>query len=170
MTSTSPHPRCRRQTGAGRAGWTLAFLLALACLGCGRKAPPKPPEDVVPKTITDLSAKNEAQGIQLSWSRPAAYADGTRMEDLGGFFVERAADPAPRAAFTRLAILEVNDRDRFRQIKRFQHLDADTRPGITYQYRVVSFTTDRYIGEPSNVVAVVRSIPGEDTHALLPTP
>jgi hypothetical protein len=170
VTATSPHPCYRGRTAARRAAWTLAFLLPFAFLACGRKAPPRPPEDVVPKTITDLSAKNEAQGIQLSWSRPVAYADGTRMEDLGGFSVERAVGPEPRTTFTPLALLEVTDRDRFRPIKRFQYLDSDIQPGMTYQYRVVSSTTDRYLSGPSNVVTVVRAVPGEETHALLPTP
>ena len=150
------------------ARWTFAGLLALAFFGCGRKAPPKPPQDVVPKTITDLSAASEAEGIRLSWSRPETYANGTRMNDLGGFWLERATPSEP--SFSRLETLEVSDRERFRQLKRFQHLDRSAQPGITYMYRVVSFTTDRYVSEPSNVVSVVGSNPGEETHAPLQRP
>ena len=144
------------------------ILLALSALACGRKAPPHPPEDVLPHTIADLSAVNAAAGIQLSWSRPLTYADGTRMTDLGGFVLERAVGIGPRAAFQRLTVVAVNDRDRFRQVKRFEYLDRDTAVEITYQYRVVSFTLDRYFSAPSNVVTLTREVPAEEKHASLP--
>lgn len=92
------------------------------------------------------------------------------MEDLAGFVIERAAGSEPRAAFVRLIVLEVSDRERFRQIKRFQHLDDGTLAATSYQYRVVSFTLDRYFSEPSNVVTVERTVPNEAAHALLSTP
>ena len=90
------------------------------------------------------------------------------MMDLAGFVVERAVGTAPRVAFERLSVIAVSDRDRFPQIKSFQYIDRDTVPGTTYQYRVVSFTLDRYFSAPSNIVTVERTVPGEETHALLP--
>jgi hypothetical protein len=143
------------------------LLVAASLLACGREAPPRPPEDVAPQTISDLSASNVAEGIQLSWSRPLDYVDGSRMTDLGGFTIERAAGAEPRAAFRRLALLEVNDRDRFRQMKRFQYVDRDTQAEQTYRYRVVSSTLDRYLSAPSNVVTITRTVPGEEKHAPL---
>jgi len=153
-----------------RSVWLAAVLLCVAQSGCGRKASPRPPEDVLPKTILDLQAVNAPEGVQLTWSRPSLYADGSRMSDLAGFVIERAVGTDPRVPFARLHIIEVGDRDRFRQIKRFQHLDRDTRAGTTYHYRVVSFTLDRYFSEPSNAVTVERTVPSEEKHALLPTP
>lgn len=170
MTARSTVDRFARPAGACGARWALALLFMLSLFSCGRKAPPRPPEDVLPRAIVDLSAKNEAQGIQLSWSRPLTYADGTRMADLAGFTIERAVGTAPHTRFARLGVLEVSDRDRFRQIKHFQYVDRDTTPATTYQYRVVSFTVDRYFSEPSNIVTVERAAPGEEKHALLPTP
>ena len=145
----------------------LPLLLAASLLACGRKAPPRPPEDIVPQTISDLTVTNVAEGIQLSWSRPVNCADGTRLTDLAGFVVERAVGTQPRVPFGRLAVLEVGDRDRFRQVKQFQHVDRDTNAETTYQYRVVSFTLDRYFSAPSNVVTITRRVPGEDKHASL---
>jgi hypothetical protein len=125
------------------------------------------PADVLPKTITDLNANNTADGIQLSWSRPTLYADDSRMTDLGGFIVERAAAAEP---FQRIAVLEVSDRDRFRQLKRFRYVDRDTIVDTPYQYRVVSFTLDGYFSAPSTIVAVERTGTDEEKHAPLPTP
>jgi predicted small lipoprotein YifL len=146
----------------------IVLVLAALLPGCGRKAPPRPPEDVLPRPIPDLGASNVADGIRLSWGRPSLYADGTRMTDLAGFVIERAVGTEARTAFTRLDTVEVSDRDRFRQIKSFQYVDHDTAAGTTYQYRVVSFTLDRYFSSPSNSVTVERTVPGEETHALLP--
>ncbi len=135
---------------------------------CGRKAPPRPPEDVAPKTIADLAATNTAEGIRLSWSRPLTYMDETRMPDLAGFIVERAIGTTPPAAFKKVSLLEVGDRDRFRQEKHFQYVDPEVVPGTDYRYRVVSFTLDRYFSAPSNIVTITRASPGEETHAPLP--
>jgi hypothetical protein len=147
----------------------LAFcLLAFPSAGCGRKGPPHAPEDVLPRALADLAASNVVDGVELSWSRPLLYADGTRMTDLGGFVVERAT--ADALGYQRIALLEVTDRDRFRQIKRFKHLDRDVTPGVAYRYRVVSFTVDRYFSAPSNVVTIERTLTNEGRNALLPTP
>jgi hypothetical protein len=143
-------------------------LLTVAALSCGRKGPPRPPEDVLPRRIADLGASNTADGIQLSWRRPESYASGERMTDLGGFMVERASGAA--LDYQRVAVLEVTDRDRFRQVKRFKHLDRDVTPGVAYRYRVVSFTVDRYFSEPSNAVTIERTVTNEGKNALLPTP
>lgn len=146
------------------------ILLTLSGLACGRKAPPRPPEDVLPQTISDLGATNVTDGVRLSWSRPLTYVDGSRMTDLGGFVVERAIGTEPRAAFQRLTVLAVSDRDRFRQVKHFEYVDRDTVPESTYQYRVVSFTLDRYFSAPSNVAIITRKVPREEKHASLPPP
>jgi predicted small lipoprotein YifL len=136
---------------------TFAFcLLTVVLPACGRKGPLHAPEDVLPQTITDLSATHTPDGIQLSWGRPRTYTGGGHLTDLGGFVLERAQGTEPQAPFRRLLVLNVNDRDRFRQIKRFRYLDHDTTVGTLYRYRVVSFTTDRYFSAPSNVVTVQR--------------
>jgi len=157
-----------------RRGIALVVLAAALAAGCGRKGPLRAPEDVQPAIISDLSASDTAAGIQLSWSRPRFYVDGERMSDLGGFTVERAVGSPAEMPFAPLARFEVSDRDRFRQISTFSHLDSDTTVGTLYRYRVVSFTVDGYVSAPSNVVTVERtaaagSVEGEDTHGSFPT-
>jgi hypothetical protein len=151
---------------------SCCLLLSACCLlilpGCARKAAPRPPEDVLPRPLADLAASNLADGVQLSWGRPQLYVDGERITDLGGFIVERATGEA--LEYHRIAVLEVTDRDRFRQIKRFKHLDRDVELGIAYRYRVVSFTLDRYFSPPSNPVTIERIVKNEDRNASLPTP
>jgi hypothetical protein len=144
------------------------YLVTSPSLGCGRKAPPRPPEDVLPRPLADLAASNLPAGVQLSWSRPALYVDGERMTDLGGFVVQRAS--GDELTYQTIAELGVTDRDRFRQISRFKHLDADVTPGVIYRYRVVSFTVDRYLSAPSNAVTIERIVKSEERNATLPTP
>ncbi len=137
------------------AAGSLAAAGALP--GCGRKGAVKPPQLVVPAPIEDLAAGNQVEGVALTWSRPTDYADGTRMNDLGGFTVQRAAGGT--TSFSTIATLPVTDRERFRQVKRFRTADAAVDAGVTYRYRVVSFTVDGYASAPSNIASVTRQVP-----------
>lgn len=136
----------------------LAAAMLLGIAGCGRKTPVRPAVDVLPQAIGDLEARATPAGIQLSWSRPLRYTGGDRMRDLGGFLVQRAASPGGR--FETVATIEVSDRDRFQQARRFRHLDGTVMADREYLYQVVSFTLDRYFSAPSNI-AVARSLPRE---------
>jgi hypothetical protein len=131
------------------------LLLAIAVLACGRKTIVKAPELVAPERIDNLEATNGPDGIHLTWRRPERYADGSRMYDLGAFRVERGAG----GAFLPVGTVEVTDRERLQQERRFGWVDTDTVLGQTYQYRVISLTTDAYVSEPSNLVTVERALP-----------
>jgi len=142
-------------------------LLVVALAACGRKAPIRPPEDVVAQTISDLAASDSAAGVELAWSRPRRAVDGSELRDLGGFVIERASGDLD-APYQRVATVDVTDRDRFRQVGRFRYLDRATTVGTEYRYRVVSFSLDRYFSAPSNVATVDRTQTDENTHAPLP--
>lgn len=132
----------------------LALWLA-AFAGCGRKTDVKPPEFAAPEVI-ELGAENRTEGVRLSWPRPRTYADGSTMYNLAGFRVERRQNGG---VFTQVAELPVTDRERFRQIRRFHYLDRSVLEGGRYEYRVLSFTLDGYVSEPSNVASITRILP-----------
>lgn len=138
------------------AGLVLAIAVLLVATACGRKTPVRPPELVAPAAITDLGAGNVAAGIALGWSRPRQTADGQRLSDLDAFAVERALPGLPFAFLTRL---QVPDRDRLRQQKRFTFVDDSALLGEDYRYRVFAITVDGYVSAPSNVVDIVRQLP-----------
>jgi hypothetical protein len=143
------------------------LLLALA-LACGRKTIVKAPELVAPARIDNLTAVNAVEGIQLSWRRPERYADGSQMYDLGSFHVERGVGSE---VFAPVHSVEVTDRERFQQERRFGWTDTDTVLGQTYRYRVVSETTDGYVSQPSNVAILERAQPSPTpSPARTPTP
>lgn len=133
-----------------------ALAVAVVGLTCGRKTLIRAPELAAPQRIENLSATNTATGIQLSWARPKTYADGTRMTDLGSFQIERISGDG---GFVPVATVEVTDRDRLRQERRYRWLDTDTAVGETYGYRITSSTTDGYRSRQSNVVVLQRAIP-----------
>jgi hypothetical protein len=141
----------------------VATAILVVASGCGRQTDVKPPQLVAPETIKKLSAKNEEKGIRLSWERPNEYVDGSRMDDLAAFRIERSLDDGP---FLTLKKVEVTDRDRFRQIRRFRLMDAGVKPHERYRYRVVSFTLDGHVSGPSNIVAIERLVPPAPTPAV----
>lgn len=134
----------------------FAALLLLIALACGRKTIVKAPELVVPERIDNLAATNGPDGIRLSWRRPERYADGSRMYDLGAFRVERST---AGGVFLPAATVEVTDRERLQQERHYTWVDTDTVLAQTYQYRVISVTTDAYVSDPSNVVTLDRALP-----------
>jgi hypothetical protein len=129
----------------------LAIAVAMSA-ACGLKADPRGADQVRPKTISSLSGRAATDGVHLEWQRPASYANGQRMDDLGGFLVFRGL---PGEEAKEIADIPVADRERFRPEKRFQHVDKETTQGATYYYRVITYTTDKYYSDPSNQVTIV---------------
>jgi hypothetical protein len=129
----------------------LAAVVSLP--GCGTKSSPRPPEFVRPQTIDDLTARSVAQGIRLTWTRPVKTMDGRSMPDLDGFVVTRAVEEPATApvdlVFEPIATLHLDDRGRFRKVRKVTYEDRTVVPGQRYVYRIVAFTLDRYVSAPS---------------------
>jgi hypothetical protein len=132
-------------------------LLCLCPAACGKKTPVRPPAFVLPEPTGDLALDVEKGSVVLRWGRPQQYVDGTEMDDLAGFVVLRASQDAQgnTSAFTKVATVPVEDRDRFRKAKRFNYTDTQLTAGTLYRYRVQSFTLDGYSSEPSNTLELV---------------
>jgi hypothetical protein len=150
-----------------RAGMVVGVAV-LACLtgGCGRKTLPKPPELVAPEAVGELALTTRQDGVALRWSRPTRYVDGSSMDDLGGFVIERNRF---NSRFEEIARVPVTDQGRFRKLKRFDYIDRNVLPGNVYHYRVVAFTTDGYYSAPSGAASI--TFPGSPASPPLgPTP
>ncbi len=129
----------------------LLAMAAAAVIACGRTTDVKPPQLVAPHVVTEVSLTTLADGVAVRWSRPTTYVDGTTMEDLGGFVVERSRN---NQQFAELARIPVTDRGRFQKATRFEHVDHAVMQGTTYHYRVVAFTTDGYYSAPSGAATI----------------
>ena len=136
----------------------FCFLLSLVSLSaCGRKTDVRPPELVAPEPVGDLTLQTTEKTVQLHWGRPQKYVDGSNMDDLGGFVVLRATEngQGKTGAFSQVATVSIEDRDRFRKAKRFSYTDEQLTAGTLYRYRVQAFTLDGYYSSPSNTVELV---------------
>lgn len=125
--------------------------------GCGRKTIILPPELVAPQPVNDLRLEVEKNGITLHWGRSQKTVGGEDLDDLGGFVVLRAVQDTQgkESEFSEVATIPIEDRDRFRQNKKFSYTDEQLATGALYRYRVLAFTLDGYYGEASNTVELV---------------
>lgn len=70
-----------------------AFLLFLPLSGCGFKDNPVPPQQIVPKAVTDLQYQLDEKGVTLFWSYPRETVTGGEVSDIAGFELYRAVVP-----------------------------------------------------------------------------
>ncbi|MBI3769225.1 MAG: hypothetical protein HY271_12160 [Deltaproteobacteria bacterium] len=132
-------------------GVCLLVAAALALAACARKTEVKPPQLVAPHVVGEVSLTTLVDGVAVRWARPTKYVDGTEMEDLGGFVVDRSRN---NESFEELARVPVTDRGRFQKTTRFEHVDHAVMEGTTYHYRIVAFTTDGYYSAPSGAATI----------------
>jgi hypothetical protein len=112
------------------------------------------PELVRPEAPEELSAVATPDGIRLAWVRPLRYTGGGKMNDLGGFVIDRAPGEGAAPEFHRIGTVTLEDRDRFRKERHMEWIDRDVTPGARYLYRVTAVTIDGYRSGPAGPVAV----------------
>lgn len=132
----------------------LLVALALVVPACGRKGPLIAPELVRPLPPENLSAIATPAGVHLSWQRPLTYSGGGKMNDLGGFTIERAPGDGSPGGFAPVGTFEVQDKDRFRKERQLEWTDPSAVAGTRYLYRVTAYTLDGYRSPPAGPVAL----------------
>jgi hypothetical protein len=129
----------------------------------------------VPEAIGDLAldVDDKKNAVVLRWGRPQEYVDGSELDDLGGFVILRATEEGQgkESAFTQVATIAVEDRDRFRKARKFSYTDTQLTAGVLYRYRVQAVTLDGYSSSLSNTVELVwKDRPVETTIPARPPP
>lgn len=137
----------------------VAALVLLAA--CGKKAPPIPPERLVPKEVRVEQVRNTAEGIRLTWPAPRRTVNGKKLESLQGFWVLRSSGAtrlectAPGAPFSRIGEVSAANYDpNLEQI--FAYTDRAVKPGRWYAYRVLAIDSDGDASNPPASEPVVR--------------
>lgn len=133
-----------------------AVVLALLNEGCGRKGPPLPPQWVIPDPPPAVLAEDAPTGLRLTWKRPRAYADGSPLDDLELFEIQRACDVP--GEFSSIGTVRLIDRDRFRKETTFSAVDIDAPRGSDCRYRVIAVTSDGYRSPPAESASVRRPV------------
>jgi hypothetical protein len=140
----------------------LLFITALFLASCGLKAPPLPPEAVVPERIEDLKVKMIEGGVTLKWTVPTTNTDGTALTDLVGFKVlrkdvpdEDVDCPPCTGEFNEIADFTVLVPGKA-VISEGAVLFSDTSlsPFVKYTYVVLSYNSAGNFSRTSNDVAV----------------
>lgn len=141
--------------------FAVALILAALASACGKKSDPRAPELVIPKTITNLSARSGPSGIALTWSRPTEYVDGKELTDLASFVIFRKevsqSCPDCPVPYRQLTTVNVEDREKFVKQKQYRFDDSEIRPKAIYRYRVSSQLFDGTLSAPSNEVEIARN-------------
>lgn len=139
----------------------LPFLIALAILlgACGVKAPPIPPDVLVPKAITDLQGRVREGELYLSWSIPRENTDGSKPVDLVGFRVLRREEkggcvecPGEFLVRTHLDLRAAGDYRLERGTLTWR--DQDLKEGIIYIYKILGINHWGYPSPASNEVII----------------
>jgi len=128
-----------------RVRWPALFallLLELPLAACGRKAAPRPPQFVIPKSPEPLVVEENPKGVRISWHRPREYADGSPLDDLDLFDIQRACEPD--TDFRTIGTVPIIDRERFRKEHSFAVIDLDVPRDRPCRYRVFAVTADGY--------------------------
>jgi hypothetical protein len=140
---------------------TLPIAIAFVILagGCGVKAPPIPPDVLVPKGATDLRGTVKEGTFELTWSMPKANKDGSKPVDLVRFLVLRRDEtkgcPECPGEFTVRADLDLRSPEGYLLEKNtVTWVDRDLKEGVIYMYKVVGVNHWGYQGPPSNEVMI----------------
>jgi len=140
-----------------RALRAATLLFAALPIGCGVKAPPVAPGDVVPERPRSFGIESVAGAIELTWRAPERYDDDAPLTDLGGFHVIREVGTgrADRKVVDVPAIPKARPDDD----PRYRRRDTDLLPGETYRYWVRAYGADGYDGAPAGPLRFVWEAP-----------
>jgi hypothetical protein len=154
-------PERRRLRGFGLACW-LAGAALLA--GCGAPGDPVAPSPPVPTAITDLSAHQAGDGVQLTFTLPSKTIRGERLAELpaveilrGAARPDRTPDPSSfREVETIPGALIGKDQvdDHVQLISPIASEETRAHPGAAIVYRVRTRASKKRASLDSNAVTV----------------
>src|SRR5215813_13350412 len=61
--------------------FSSCVFIALAMIGCGAPGDPQPPSPPVPVAVTDLAARQQGNGVQLTFTLPGRTVNGYRLAE-----------------------------------------------------------------------------------------
>jgi hypothetical protein len=165
-TRSSRNPevfRIRRQ-GISNLEIRVSFLVFLLAGGCGAPGEPTPPAPVVPVAITDLSAQQTGDGVQLTFTMPPKTVSGERLTETPAIEILRGSlkpDGSPDAkSFSTIEIIPGALVELYRAADKVQirnHFSSDdlrAYPGGAIVYRVRTRASRRRASANSNTVTV----------------
>lgn len=147
-----------------RYGFLLSLLAFLLTAGCGAPGDPVPPTPPVPMAVTDLSAHQLGDGVQLTFTMPSKSVTGDRLPQppaveilRGGLRPDGSPDPKSfRTVYTIPGSLLENylARDQLQFTDPIAPEDIRSHPGAAFAYLVRTRASKKRASADSNVVSV----------------
>ncbi len=134
------------------------IIIGLALSGCGRKTMPIPPQDAVPTPITDLTARQDGNKIDLEWTIPTRTTAGSTLPQIDSFQIFRsvvaAADYCPGCPVKYSSVIELPLAQAVtRNKKKARYSEPLLRPKHYYIYKVRTKAGWRLVSDDSNTVS-----------------
>jgi hypothetical protein len=167
-----------KRPGLASFEFQVSFFALVLLAGCGAPGEPAPPSPPVPAAVTDLSARQVGDAVQLIFTPPARTITGERLAEPPAVEILRGA-PQPGGApdaksFRVVYTIPGSLVDTYFAESHMQFLDpiapAETRahPGGTIVYRVRTRASQKRASADSNTV-FVRLFPVAERIALIQT-
>jgi hypothetical protein len=139
----------------------MVMFLVILAWGCGVKAPPIPPDVLVPKAIKDLRGTVKEGAFYLTWSLPKENMDGSKPVDLARFRVLRRDEtrgcPECPGEFMVKAEIDLSTptpKGYLLEGNTVTWKDSGLTEGVIYMYKIIGVNHWGYQGPPSNEVMI----------------
>ncbi|HEA66056.1 MAG TPA: hypothetical protein ENI07_04435 [Desulfobacterales bacterium] len=136
---------------------SILMMVFLSLLGCGKKAPPRPPDQIPLPVVKDLKITIGRDMLWLTWTIPAA--EDKKDSEFTGFSVYRSKTAIPESDCKNCPILfamvyqvpvEVKPfNDPYRSTMSFEE---PLEKGFRYIYKVIGHSDDGRVSGDSNLV------------------
>jgi uncharacterized protein len=142
----------------------LIALLVAATAGCGKKAPPMPPDSLVPGEVRNFSVRQDRQALSLQWLIPKLNINRQPLTDIQGFQILRCKEGIFSTAGCPPELLPLARIDlAFPQAgtvlgEQVSYRDENLEPGSRYYYQVVGYDLGGHLGLASSILSHVWDI------------
>jgi fibronectin type 3 domain-containing protein len=157
-------PISPRLSAQFRTVFYFLFSIFLSCAGCGAPGDPTPPSPLVPSAIADLTAHQDGDGVQLSFTLPSTSISGDKLSAPPAVEILRGAlrpNGSPdsksfRVVYTIPGALVDNYRSdgRMRFTDPIAPEETKANPGSTIAYAVRTRASQKRASADSNVVSL----------------
>jgi fibronectin type 3 domain-containing protein len=158
------NPRSRIHSELPSFDFRIAIFASLLLVGCGAPGDPTPPSPPVPATIADLTARQDGDGVQLSFTLPASSISGDKLAAPPAVEILRGAlkpNGAPDSKSFRLVYTIPGALvDNYRSDGHMRFTDpiapeeTKAHPGSTIAYVVRTRASQKRASADSNVVSL----------------
>ena len=130
----------------------IVSLVAATACGCGKKAPPIPPDSLVPGEVRNFSVQQDGQALSLQWLIPKVNIDSQPLTDIQGFQILRSKEALFSTAGCPPELFPLAKIDlAFPQVGKVQgeqvsYRDENLEPGYRYFYQVVGYDRGGHLG------------------------